>query len=170
MFGGLRQNSVFYVLEKAERPSLKVAQVVSVSNPTPRYNVPANGLYQQPEQVVDVSVKAGEETLEFKQLPTQQTIANSGNVVVSDSREAMLSEVEGMKRVSQSVLDSIDYHQGVIEACEDMLSTLNPHIAKEREQEQRINGIEERMGGIEGTLGKIYSMLSAERSQSKSNK
>lgn len=170
MFGGLRQNSVFYVLEKAEKPILKVAQVVSVSNPQPKYNAQPNGLYQQPEQVVDVTVKAGEETMEFKQLPTQQTIANTGNLVVSDTREAMLSEVEGMKRISQSVIDSVDYHQGVIEACDEMLSTLNPHIAKEREQEQRINGIEERMGGMETTLGKIYSMLASERSQSKQNK
>ena len=161
MFGGLRQNSIFYILEKAERPRLRLAQVVSVSNPQSKYGTTAIGLYQQPDQVVDVSVKADEETLEFKQLPTGQTIANSGNVVVSDSREAMLQEVEAMKRVSQSVLDSMDYHRGVITSCDEMLTTLNPSIAKERAQEERITGIEERMGGMESTLTNIQDMLSA---------
>ena len=43
------------------------------------------------ETVVDVSVKVGEETMEFKQLPAALSIANFGSsgVVVSESREAM---------------------------------------------------------------------------------
>ena len=36
--------------------------------------------------VVDVKIKIGDETVEFKQLNANASIANSGNVVVSDSR------------------------------------------------------------------------------------
>ena len=37
MFSGLRTNSIFYVLEKGEEPTLKIGQVVSVSNPQPKF-------------------------------------------------------------------------------------------------------------------------------------
>ena len=37
MFSGLRTSSIFYVLEKGEEPTLKIGQVVSVSNPQPKF-------------------------------------------------------------------------------------------------------------------------------------
>ena len=166
MFSGLRQNSVFYVLEKSDKPSLKVGQVVSVSNPMPKYGVAP----YTTDTYVDVSVKVGDSTLEFKQLPSAMNIANSGNVVVSESREAMLNEVEGMKRLSEDVLKSVDYHEGVVSACEEMLVVLNPSIAKERATEERMGAMEERMGGIEGTLTQMMGMLSETLNKSSKSK
>ncbi len=78
MFSGLRTNSLFYILEKGEKPVLKVGQVSSVSNPSPKYGqYPTTPMFgQQMETVVDVSVKVGDETMEFKQLPSNLSIAN----------------------------------------------------------------------------------------------
>ena len=156
MFSGLRSNNVFYILEKGEKPCLKVGQVMSVSNPMPRLGaVPyTNDTY------VDVSVKVGDEQMEFKQLPSALSIANSGSVVVSDNRESMLNEVDGMRRISEDVLNSMDYHRSVVDACDGILVTLNPTIAKEKATEERMGAMEERMGGIEGTLTSIQEMLS----------
>ena len=93
MFQSLRQSNLFYILQKGETPALKVGQVVSVSNPQPKYGqyVPGQAFGQNMETVVDVTVKVGEETMEFKQLPANLSIANFGQngVVVSESREAM---------------------------------------------------------------------------------
>lgn len=113
------------------------------------------------EQVVDVTAKVGDKTMEFKQLPAMQSIANDGNMVVSESREAMYNEVDGMRRTSQSVLDSVDYHTSVVEACEAMAEILNPHIAKEKATEQRIGKMEEKMDGMESTLANIEDMLAS---------
>lgn len=160
MFGGVRQNSIIYVLDKSEKPNLKIGQLATISNPYPKYQ---QGTIYTPnaEQVVDISVKTNDGTLEFKQLPTSLSIANSGNVVVSDSRDAMLSEVEGMRRTSQEHLDSVNYHQSVVESCDEMIAVLNPQIAREKENEQRIGAMEERMGGIEGALSNIQEMLTS---------
>lgn len=164
MFSGLRQNALIYILEKGETPTLKVGQVVSVSNPTPRYSQPTNpysAFSQNVEQVVDISVKTDDGTaVDFKQLPASLAIANQGNVVVADNKEAMTSEVEAMLRTSRSVVESVDYHKRVIGACDTMLQTLNPQFAKEREQEQKIGLLEEKVTGMEGTLSDIRSMLS----------
>ena len=70
MFQGLRTGGLFYVLEKGDELKLRIGHVVSVSNPQPKYNqVAAIPSYSnQPEMVVDVKVKIGEETIDFKQL------------------------------------------------------------------------------------------------------
>lgn len=162
MFSGIRQNSPFYILEKSEELKLKVGQVVSVSNPQPKYNqFGATSSYgAQPEMFVDVKVKIGEELLEFKQLNANMNIANSGNVVVSDSKEAMSAEVEGLLRNSKQIIESITYHEKVVSSCDVMLRELNPQFAKEKEQEEKIGMLEERMGNIDDKLNKMFDLLS----------
>lgn len=162
MFQGLRTNSLFYILEKGDNPSLKVGNVTAVSNPQPKFNhFQPSQPFAQPETVVDVSVKVGEQIMEFKQLPSNLSIANSGAVVVSDSREAMAAEVEAMLATSRHILDSIPYHKNVVASCDAMMAVLNPQIAKEREQEQKIGHLEQKMGGIEDMLGRLVTMVSS---------
>lgn len=161
MFQGLRQGGIFYILEKGEELNLKIGQVVSVSNPQPKYNqFGAPNYGAQPENFVDVKVKVGEETLEFKQLNANMNIANSGNVVVSDSKEAMSAEVEGLLRTSRQIIESVPYHEKVITSCDVMLRELNPQFAKEKEQEEKIGMLEERMGNIDDKLNKMFDLLS----------
>ena len=162
MFSGIRQNSLFYILEKGENLDLKIGQVVSVSNPQPRYNqFGTTPTYTtQPEMVVDIKVKVGEDILDFKQLGANLTIANSGNVVVSDSKEAMSSEVESLLRNSKQIIESIPYHEKVINVCDAMLRELNPQFAKEKEQEEKIGALEERMGNIDDKLNRMFDLLS----------
>lgn len=161
MFSGLRQGGLFYILEKGEEMSLKVGQVVSVSNPQPKYNqfgTPTYGV--APEMVVDVKVRVGEEVMEFKQLNSNINIANSGNLVVSDSKEAMSAEVEGLLRTSRQIIDSVPYHEKVLCSCDYMLRELNPQFAKEKEQEEKIGALEERMGNIDDKLSMMFDLLS----------
>jgi ribosome-associated translation inhibitor RaiA len=171
MFQGLRQNGLFYILEKGEDLKLRVGQVVSVSNPQPKYgqfNTPTFG--SQPEMTVDVRVKVDEETMDFKQLNANASIANSGNVVVSDSKDAMSAEVEGFLRTSKAILESVPYHEKMLVACDNVLRDLNPSFKKEKEQEEKIGALEEKMVGIEGTLNDMMSMLSSALGQSKSKR
>jgi ribosome-associated translation inhibitor RaiA len=168
MFSGLRQNGLFYILEKGDELKLKVGQVVSVSNPQPKYG--QFGYNAQPEMVVDVKVKVDEETIEFKQLNANSNIANSGSVIVSDSKEAMSAEVEGLLHTSKGILDSVSYHEKVLTSCDGILRELNPNFKKEKEQEEKIGMLEDKIVGIEGTLSDMMSMLSNALDQSKSRK
>ena len=171
MFQGVRQNGLFYILEKGEELKLRVGQVISVSNPQPKfgqYNTPTFG--SQPEMTVDVRVKVDEETMDFKQLNANASIANSGNVVVSDNKDAMSAEVEGLLRTSKAILESVPYHEKMLVACDNVLRDLNPSFKKEKEQEEKIGALEEKMVGIEGTLNDMMSMLSSALGQSKSKR
>lgn len=160
MFQGLRTNSLFYVLDKGENPNLRIGQVVSVSNPQTKYPTFNNGFTPQPmETVVDVKVKLGDEEVDFRQLPANGQIANDKNLVVSDNKDAMSAEVDAMLRQSKAILESVDYNKRVVESCEGMLQQLNPQIAKEKEQTEKINKLEGKVSGIEGKIDKMMGWL-----------
>lgn len=160
MFQGLRTNSLFYVLDKGENPNLRIGQVVSVSNPQTKYPTFNNGFTPQPmETIVDVRVKLGDEEVDFKQLPANGQIANDKNLVVSDNKDAMSAEVDAMLRQSKAILESVDYNKRVVESCEGMLQQLNPQIAKDKEQTEKINKLEGKVSGIEGKIDKMMGWL-----------
>lgn len=161
MFSALRSGSPFYILEKTDEPKLKIGSVVSVSQPTPKYSNSFIPNQQFTEMVVDVAVKVGDEELKFEKLPSNLSIANFGQngVVVSESKEAMNTEVEGMLRTSKQIIESVPYHEKVVEVCDVMLRDLNPIFKKEKEQEEKIGLLERKMNGMEGTLSDIREML-----------
>ena len=157
MFSTLRQNSQIYILDKKGSPVLKKGVIESVSSQRSR----TGSFYGQPmDMVVDITVNVEGSTEEFKNIPASLSIANDGNLVISESKEAMSTEVDSMLSISKQILESVDYHQEVIEKCEQILKDLNPQFAKDKFQEEKINSLESRIGGVENTLGDIKDMLS----------
>lgn len=169
MFSSLRQGSLFYILEKSDKPKLKIGNVVSVGQPTPKYNTTFMPNQNQYETLVDVLVKVGDEEVKFEKLPSNLSIANFGQngVVVSESKEAMNAEVEAMLRVSKQVIESVPYHESVIGSCDGILRELNPQFAKEKEQEEKIVLLEQKMDGMDKTLTNISKMLNEALNKSK---
>ena len=131
-----------------------------MSNPQTKYPTFNNGFTPQPmETVVDVKVKLNDEEVDFKQLPANGQIANDKNLVVSDNKEAMSAEVDTMLRQSKAILESVDYHKRVVDSCEGMLLQLNPQIAKEKEQAEKISKLEGKVSGMEGKLDRMMGLL-----------
>lgn len=151
MFSALRQGSQFYILEKSGKPLLQIGTVQSVSSP----------LFNTYNNSVDVTVLINGESVDFKQLPTALSIANynNGNTVVSESRELMCNEVELLIKNSKDILESIPYHEEVVESGEEMLKQLSPQYAKQKDQEDKINNLETKVGSMESKLDNIASML-----------
>lgn len=169
MFSSLRQGSLFYILDKSDNPKLKIGSVVSVSQPMPKYNTSFIPNQNSFESVVDIVVKVGDEDVKFEKIPSGLSIANFGQngVVVSESKEAMNAEVEAMLRTSRSVIESIPYHEKVVQSCDGMLRELNPQFAKEKEQEEKIGMLEQKMDGMDKTLANISRMLNEALNKSK---
>lgn len=154
MFSALRQNSLLYILDKSNKPTLKIGQVVSTSSPNYFNNV---------NPYIDVTVVIDGANADIKKLPANLSITtseNDSNLVISESRELMCTEVENMIKNSKQIVDSIDYHKSVIECGEDMLAKLNPNIAKQKEQEGRISNLETSVGDVKSDVKEIKTMLS----------
>ncbi len=157
MFQGLRTNSILYILEKNGVPTLKVGQVVAVSNPMPKFGNFNPTLMQ--ETFVDVSVKVGEETIDLKQLPSGATCASLNGAFVTESRDTMSAEVEGILKNSEQIINSVDFHEKVKDACHGMLGTLNPQLVKEQERDEKMSAFEKRIEGMESSLNNIVGIL-----------
>ena len=151
MFSALRSGSTVYVLEKCDKPILKIGQVISATSPT-TYNYLSTG-------TIDINVKFNDDTAEFKQLPSALNIATYGSTVISESKEQMCQEVENMIRNSKQIIDSIPHHEAVITEGEEILKQLSPQFAQQKDQEDKINNLEHKVGSMESKLDNITSML-----------
>lgn len=111
MFGTLRAGSLLYILNKGENPSLTVGQVLSTTPPRAKVG---NQFLQNPlqmEQVIDITVKVGDDTKTFSNVNTALSIVDTGanNYVISDDKTAITNEVEAFGTLSQNALNSVPY-------------------------------------------------------------
>ena len=153
MFSALRQGSVVYILEKGENPVLKVGQVVSITQPNYSSNFLMNG------STIDINVKVNNQNMDFKNVPSSQSVANYNNAIITETKELMSNEVDNMLQSSRSIVDSVAYHNNIITSCESILKELNPRFAKEKERDEDINNLKDKMGGIESKMDKILDLL-----------
>lgn len=165
MFSTLRQGAAIYILDKGENPQLKIGQVESVSIPQPKINIPNyTGMAFNNEMTIDIKVKVDNETLDFQKIPTNLSVAPLGNLVISDNRDDMLTAVDAFMQNSRQILDNIDYHKKVVEACDGMLVQLNPAYAKDKERDSAIEGMKSEMaeirGEFRGAISEIKNLLS----------
>ena len=130
MFATLRAGSLLYILNKGEEPSLKVGQVLSVTPPRPKVNTQFMPNPMQMEQVIDITVKVGDDTKTFSGVNTALSIVDTGanNYVISDDKQAITNEIEAFGTLSQNALNSVPYHKKVVSACKQMMLELNPSM------------------------------------------
>ena len=159
MFSALRQGSVIYILEKGENPTLKVGQIVSITQPNYSNNFLMNG------STIDINVKVGDQNMDFKNVPSSQSTATYNNVIIAETKELMSNEVDNMLQSSKSIVDSVTYHNNVIASCENILKELNPRFAKEKERDEDITNLKNKMGGIESKMDQILTLLSKEKTK-----
>ena len=156
MFSALRQGSVLYILEKGENPSLKIGQVVSITQPNYNSNFLMGG------STIDINVKVGDQNMDFKNVPSSQSVTSYNNAIITETKELMSNEVDNMLQSSKNVIDSVSYHENVIQSCEQILKSLNPRFAKEKERDEDIVNLKSKIGGIESKMDKILTLLEKE--------
>lgn len=165
MFNALREGGTFYILRKGSKdssPILRIGQITKKSDP-----VTAMGSAPQPfglpvETFVDIEVRAGDETYKFDKLSSNESMRfyQAENTFITDSRDIVTQEFETMCQLSTQALETMPYHQSVIDARDEIMCQLNPQLAKEKAQEEKIGALESKICGVETTLCSIQEMLS----------
>lgn len=154
MFQGLRSGAPLYIFYKNE-PKVCVGEVVSVSTPMPQFGTTyQNGIISPPQNFVDLKITVDGEEINLQKLPAEVTIADFGNtgMVVSESKDAILNEIDAFRNISVRALADVEKHQRNVTECDKMLAELNPHIAKEAEQAKKIAGLESELSEIKAML------------------
>lgn len=154
MFQNLRTGSPFYILYKNE-PKLSIGEVRQVSQPYPQFGVTyQQGILSQPKNLVDIKVMVDGEEVTLQKIPADLAIADFGTgMVVSENKEAIVNEIEAYKHNSEKHISDTPKHEHIVAECLSMLGALNPQVARETEQEKRIEF-------LTGELADIKAMLS----------
>lgn len=156
MFSALNQGSLIYILDKTDRPTFKIGEVVSTTQP--QLNLPYGNSNYGP---IDLKVKIDGSIHEYNSIPSSNSIItyNSGKITLSETKQGLQSEVESILQNSKQILDNIDKYQNNIIDCENILKQLNPQFAKDKERDDRLNNLEQRFDGVENKLDKLLNLV-----------
>ena len=159
-----------YNLHKESTPYVEVGQVLSVSQPQPRFPV-ANFMNPQ-ELVVDVVVRINGNDVTLQKLPANLDVADQGTsngaLVITTSREAMNAEVDSLRQKSLGILNSVDYHKKIVQDCEVLLQRLNPEFAEQKQQKQEIDMLKSQMSEMMTDMKELMAQLKSKESTTKS--
>lgn len=161
MFQSLRANNQFYILHKDSTPYVEVGTVISVSAPIPKFPSPMQPFGQPQEMTVDVVARVKENTLTFQKLPANADIADFGaasQMVLATSKEAINAEIGALRQKSVDIINSVSYHQTIIEGCDKTYSELNPEFAQKQQQAEEINTLKTQVGEITKNMNVLMEM------------
>ena len=170
MFQALRPNNQIYILHK-DRPLLETGIVVSVSGPTPKYPMQPPMFGQPQELIVDIVAKVNNQDVTYQKIPAALDVVDFGNntIVITDNREAMNSEIMCLKKKSEDIVNSREYHEGLISEYEKLLVSLNPEFAEKKAQQNRIESLESQLASLMEMNKQLLARLSVETPKTDEN-
>lgn len=162
MFQSVRPNSPIYVLHKGDNPRLETGYVANQPIPKPKYQMP-HTFGQPQEMIVDLVIKLNDASINLNAIPAGLDIAdsysNGENIVISDSREAMNSEILSLKQKSVDILNSAPYHKSLIQQYDKLLSDFNPEMAEKQAQQQEIASLRNQMNEMSKNMALLIEQL-----------
>lgn len=159
MLSALQQGSLIHIIDKTKDIKYIVGEVINRTDPSADYSNPSLGI--NPPTFFDLTVKVDNETYEFKHLNSTLSVANNGNIIISETKEGLTPTVESILHNSKKIIDpeNINYHKNAVASCEDILKKLNPVFAREKERDSRIQNLEDKVGGLDDKLDKILNLI-----------
>lgn len=146
-----------HTLDTNEVPKYAIGKVVAVSEP--RYMPPSPGNYAPMQgRVVDLTVEVDGETKTYT-VPESQNVAKAMGITLSTGIEAVMNELNAIKRNSQEILDSVGFNKKKIEVCDQIMEDINPAFKQTREQDKKIAGIESQVRELTGSFDELKRLI-----------
>lgn len=149
MFSALNQGSLIYILDKTEKPKLKIGTIVAISQPKVSYNI-------QNQQVIDIKCQVDGATYDYNGIPSSSSIVsyNNGKITLSETKQGLQTEVESLLQNSKQIVDNIQqYKQNIVE-CEGILKELSPQFAKDKARDERLDNLESKIDQLINLINK----------------
>jgi chromosome segregation ATPase len=110
--------------------------------------------------VVDLTVRVNNQDINYQKIPASSELADfgNGNIVLSDNRNAMNSEIMSLKQKSLNIINSIDQHKELIANYDKMLSGLNPEFAEKQQQQAEINELKMQVNDLTKGIADLMKM------------
>lgn len=149
MFSALQSGSPIFVLEK-NTLILKIGQVQSKGAFKPTFGQMYNTAF-------DMVVNANGENIAIPNVPSNLSVATIDGLIISETREGMAAEVENLQRMTQQVIDNYEAHKQTVVRCSELLKELNPQLAQEQAQREKIASLEASIDELKAMLSKALT-------------
>lgn len=168
MFSNLSIGSVLYVLDTKDDFKLSTGQITSITPPRAKLSTFNPNMYNQPaEMIVDIVATVNGEKREFRQVPSNLSIANFGAdaFTITDSRESMSNHIESLYQTSKSIVDSIDKNKATMEHCKRIRVELNPSLAAEVQRDTAMTNLETKVDNLSKQFEELMSVLKSDNTK-----
>lgn len=161
MLSALRPGTPVYVLYKNE-PRFAVAKVSQVSNQYPNLAYQQQPLVPGNNFAVNMAIEVDGKIENYERIPLNSSIAEfpDRGVLISETRDGIINEVNAIKSASVTALQQVETHKNVIASCDKLLFDLNPQLRKEQEQAAEIATLKEQLSGMSEQIAALTGMLS----------
>lgn len=158
MISALVPGNNLYILYTKDTPVLKIGEVVSKTEPVPTYNS-FGATYNDTK--FNLVVRIDNEQVEFKNISGLASTMNdpSSGIFISETPEAMITEITNKSTISRKHIDSTPYHENALIAYDKMLKELNPRYAKEQKMDEDIANLKNRQDAMDGKLDQILKAV-----------
>lgn len=136
MFSNLSQGNILYGLDTRNEFKVFAAPITKASAPYPSY-VNNNGV-QIPCMVVDISTTINGENREFKQVPSNISIADFGSIgfVLADSKDSLKVHVNSITDTKKQLISNIEVEKKLYEQYSKVADELNGTAMAKQENEE----------------------------------
>lgn len=136
MFSNLVQGNILYGLDTREDFKMFAAPITKTSAPYPSY-IKNNGV-QIPTMVVDISATINGENREFKQVPSNISIADFGPIgfILADNKDSLKVHVNSMVATKKQLINNIEIEKKLYEQYSNIADELNGTLATKQENEE----------------------------------
>ena len=161
MFSNLSKGSVLYGLDTRGEIKLFTGSVEQVTPPVP-INV-QNTFGRLPNMVVDITAIINGERKEFKQVPSNNAIADFGpnTFVLADNKDSLVNYVNATLQSSRNIVNSVELHKKLIAQYESVLGDLNPNS-----NDSAVKELREEVGTLKSQLAEAISLLKQRNAKS----
>lgn len=160
MFSALTQGSIVHVLDKTDGLKYKTGEIVGSTQPNPFGGAFGTPSFSTPSPIT-LKIKIDGEVKDYPEVPANQTVMsyNNGQIVISETKENILNEVQSVHQNSKQILANREYYEKLIKDSESIMSEINPQFKQDKERDDRINALDDKVSSVTNKLDEILKIL-----------
>ena len=158
MFSNLGKGSILHGVDRRDKMKWFTGSVERI---TPSLSKQYPNIYgQYPSLALDIVVNINGEQKEFKQLNSNDTVADFGqdSIIIADNKDSLFNYVKSQLKISEDVIHSVSMHEALIPQYKAVLSELMPGATSASE----VKELKEQVSSLQSQLAETLSLLKAE--------
>lgn len=155
MFSNLSKGNVLYGVDRAGGGMKFFTATIEDAKPAFPMKVG-----QMPGTVMDITAIRDGNTLSFKQLPSNDAIADYGanGFLLADSKDSLVNYINAKLQASKNIVNSYEENKKLIEKYEAVLNDISPNV-----NGKEINELKQQMSSMQSQFSELMTLLKSKQ-------